>query len=440
MTDSSYSTVSSRAQKLLKPGMAYTFEVNRAKANQFHPETNPTGSILMGVAENKLCSSMMLDKLRSFDCFTKDMLNYTLSTGQLALRQTLADFMSTYVFQGHSIDPNYLTVTPGCVAALVQLSLLLFEVNDAILIPTPMYPALIADFNNYGDVHTHHINGENHDEDRVFGYITAHALDAAYDEAVAAGHPPKAVLLCNPSNPLGILYSEEEIRLLIDWCRSRKVHLIADEIYALSTFGTPGVTSEDVLQNSFQNPFRSVAALVNNELGDYIHIAWSISKDFGASGVRVGVLYTQNKSLQQAVSNTNDATQVSNIAQDMVRYVLEDREFMEMYMETNRRRLRASYTLLKLSLEPLGVKVLPAVSGIFAYCDFRCFMPEETEEAEAKLFQDLTKRGMVFTPGHSCRCPVPGYFRVVYAYVQVAAIEEMARRLAVYREELNLGK
>lgn len=44
----------------------------------------------------------------------------------------------------------------------------------------------------------------------------------------------KGLILTSPQNPLGIIYSEEELRMCIDWAKTNGLHLISDEIYALS--------------------------------------------------------------------------------------------------------------------------------------------------------------------------------------------------------------
>lgn len=66
------------------------------------------------------------------------------------------------------------------------------------------------------------------------------ALDAAFDRAVAlTGRPPRALLLTNPHNPLGRSMPRAELDAVARWCARREVHLVSDEIYALSLFGGP---------------------------------------------------------------------------------------------------------------------------------------------------------------------------------------------------------
>ena len=65
---------------------------------------------------------------------------------------------------------------------------------------------------------------------------TVESLEAAYNLAKDSGSPPKFLILIQPNNPTGILYSEETIRLCLDYAYSKKLHIVSDEIYAISVF------------------------------------------------------------------------------------------------------------------------------------------------------------------------------------------------------------
>lgn len=64
--------------------------------------------------------------------------------------------------------------------------------------------------------------------------LTREALDGALARYKAEGRRVKGLILTSPQNPLGIIYSEEELRMCIDWAKTNGLHLISDEIYALS--------------------------------------------------------------------------------------------------------------------------------------------------------------------------------------------------------------
>ena len=60
-------------------------------------------------------------------------------------------------------------------------------------------------------------------------------LEMTHEELTRQGLNVKLLLLTNPNNPLGTVYSAKVIKNCIDWARGKKMHVIVDEIYALST-------------------------------------------------------------------------------------------------------------------------------------------------------------------------------------------------------------
>ena len=69
------------------------------------------------------------------------------------------------------------------------------------------------------------------------GHLSVEALEEALHTAARAGHPASSLLLTNPNNPLGTLYTESELLDTMAWALKRGLHVISDEIYALSVFG-----------------------------------------------------------------------------------------------------------------------------------------------------------------------------------------------------------
>jgi len=90
-------------------------------------------------------------------------------------------------------------------------------------------------------------------------------------KAEREGIKVKALLICNPHNPLGKCYSVETLKALFKLCHKHKIHLISDEVYALSVFDVAG---------SNIAPFTSVLSI--NPTGliatDRIHVLYSMSK------------------------------------------------------------------------------------------------------------------------------------------------------------------
>jgi len=81
----------------------------------------------------------------------------------------------------------------------------------------------------------------------------------------------KALLLCNPHNPLGRCYSTELLRALMKLCQKHDLHLISDEVYGLSVFKVDG---------SVRTPFVSILSIDPEGLldEDNIHVMYGMSK------------------------------------------------------------------------------------------------------------------------------------------------------------------
>lgn len=328
------------------------------------------------------------------------------------------------------------------------------------LAPNPYYPAFDHDFLDLGQVAVIEVNNHAYADisiinstdtnDKAFTLsccITREALEEAYIRSESSGHPPRGLLLTNPSNPLGIIYSEKEIRMAIDWAASKcpPLHVIADEIYALSVFETTNSDNIDCDHNSVSSsstnshqPFVSIVKMLENKLGNHVHFLWSLSKDFGGSGLRCGVMYSQNRSLLQAMGACNDTMMVSNLMQHVAGCLLQDTPFIEAYLRENRTRLFRSYTFLRSNLLALDIPVIDASGGLFLFANFRKYLSVDSFEGEISLQEELaTSCGIVLTPGKSCHCQVPGYFRICYAWVPLSSLEEAIRRLQkMYKSRL----
>ena len=180
-----------------------------------------------------------------------------------------------------------------------------------------------------------------------------------------------------------------------------------------------------------QSSFQSVIEVLNNQLGDDVHFLWGLSKDFGASGFRVGVLYTQNRKLLEALANLNKFSGVSQPMQMVVAELLTDDLFVDKFLEESRMMLMISYDVCKNKLEEMVVPYIPAKAGSFVYADFSSILPEQTFNGEAqfsRLVEDVAR--VVMTPGHSQRDSKPGMFRICYAWVSLEVLKIAMERLS----------
>ena len=111
------------------------------------------------------------------------------------------------------------------------------------------------------------------------------SLQAAYDFSDKKSRI-RAVLLCNPNNPLSRCYPRETLLELIEFCQERGLHLICDEVSALiSLNGGDKKAPSFVSALSLTEPFVPEGAVKVDP--SRVHVVWSASKLFGMSGFKV---------------------------------------------------------------------------------------------------------------------------------------------------------
>ena len=152
------------------------------------------------------------------------------------------------------IKPENVAFGSGAAALLSHLALSLAEKGDAVLIPAPYYAAFDVDLKIIAGciaVPVHSTNPE-------IG-PTAHDLDKAAKLAEAKGMRVRILLITNPNNPLGTIYPPEMIKSAVDWARSRKMHTIIDELYALSVHE----------QGEFESSLRTLNTDFGNDVSQF---------------------------------------------------------------------------------------------------------------------------------------------------------------------------
>jgi aspartate/methionine/tyrosine aminotransferase len=110
------------------------------------------------------------------------------------------------------------------------------------------------------------------------------ALEEAY---LSSDIPIKALILTNPHNPLAVCYPQKTLIECLKFCEKHRLHFISDEIYALSVF------RNSQIKNPI--PFTSILSIDLEKIGvngSRVHMVWSMSKDFGQSGIRMVRYYS----------------------------------------------------------------------------------------------------------------------------------------------------
>lgn len=201
-----------------------------------------------------------------------EVLSYSRSEGSEVYRQKIASY---YLNHDIHVNHNDIVVTTGGSEALLFAFGSIMDVDDEIIIPEPFY----ANYNGFSTASGVNIVP-------VISKIEDNFALPPIDEFEKLITPKtKAILICNPGNPTGYLYSKEEIKKLAAIVKKHDLFLIADEVYR--EFAYDGNTHYSIMQES--------------GLEDYAIMIDSVSKRYSMCGARVGCLVSKNKNVIQTV-------------------------------------------------------------------------------------------------------------------------------------------
>ena len=401
--------ISKRGRQLLDtPPMApYIHEHFARSEAPWHPVDRPDGYIALCIAENSRRTSDFLSRVARYGDVPEAVLGYDMMIGNLEFRQNLAAFLSRS-FLGTSVVAENLAVLAGAGSILEILFYAIADPGDGVLVPTPSYAGFWADLETRDQLRILPIDTASDDD---FVLTTAH-LDAAVEHA---DRPIRALLFTNPDNPLGRVASMEQLQELRDWAEAKRVHLILDEIYALTVFG--------------DRPFVSGASLPGG-LGEFVHIVWAFSKDFGASGLRCGVLVSGNEEILAALNELGYWAACSGHTQHLLSRFVSDEHSVDEYVREMRQDLRETHATVIEELRSAGIPHIPAEAAFFLLLDMRAFLDEASFAAEDRLWRKfLEETNVNLTPGSACRIAEPGFFRLCYAGVTLDAVRTAIARV-----------
>ncbi|MCL4756211.1 MAG: aminotransferase class I/II-fold pyridoxal phosphate-dependent enzyme, partial [Myxococcales bacterium] len=402
-------TLSQRGRRLVEsPPAAEYLQAHFARSGApFDPVLRPDGYIPLCVAENKLVTDLLAPKLGAARDVPARVLGYDAMIGSLDFRERLAAFMGER-FLGRSVRAEQLAVLSGAGSVLELLFHVIADPGDGVLVPTPSYAGFWPDLETRDELRVVPVHTQSSEGFR----LTPERLDAA---RAAAGRPVRALLFTSPDNPMGRVYDASELEAVLGWAERAGVHLVMDEIYALSVFGA--------------RPFVSAASL-RPALGQRLHIVWAFSKDFAASGLRTGVMVSENAEVLRAVDGLAYWACSSGLTQLALGELISDRAWVETYLTTMRARLGEAYRRVAAALVEQGIEHQPSGAGFFLLVDLRPFLAAPTWDAEANLWRRLLDAANVnLTPGAACRVGEPGFMRLCFAGVPTDAAVHAVQRI-----------
>lgn len=209
----------------------------------------------------------VLDAVRHADI---RVLAYSHSAGNESYRKKLVSY---YKKVGIQLDAGEIIITTGGSEAIVFAMMACLDEGDEIIIPEPFY----ANYNGFAVMAGVKIVP-----------ITSHiengfALPPIAEFENRITPKTKAILICNPNNPTGYLYSKEEMEQLEDICLRHQLFLFSDEAYR---------------EFCYEGTYTSAMQLA--KIQEQVILMDTISKRYSACGARIGAFITKNKEVYQA--------------------------------------------------------------------------------------------------------------------------------------------
>ena len=210
-----------------------------------------------------------LEAVRKID---RKVLEYSPSQGFLSLRKKLAEYYSKYRIE---LSPDDIIVTSGGSEAVLFAFLSCLNPGDEIIIPEPAYANYMAFAVSAGAVI----------KTVPSSIETGFALPPVEKFEELITDRTKAILICNPNNPTGYLYSRKEMNQIRDLVKKYDLYLFSDEVYREFIYtGSP-----------------YISAFHLDGLEENVVLIDSVSKRYSECGIRIGALVTKNKAVRDAV-------------------------------------------------------------------------------------------------------------------------------------------
>lgn len=326
-----------------------------------------------------------LDELKNINL---KVLEYSLSEGNAEYRKALTDYYHSIGFNDLTTD-NFIVTNGGSEALNIALSTLCDD-GDEIIIPEPYY----ANYNGFSN----HINV------KVVAVPSSiqdgFALPSMEEFEKKITPKTRAILICNPGNPTGYLYTKEELQKLAEIALKHNIVIISDEVYREYVYDGEKQTS----------------MLEFPELAENCIIIDSESKRYSMCGVRIGFMVTRSKTIYDASMKFAQA-RLSPVLLGQIIATKAHQNDTE-YINSVREEYTKRRNLLVELLNDIPNVICPTPKGAF-YCVAELPIDDAEKFAQWLLeeFEDQNETVMVAPAGGFYSNPELGKKQVRIAYV-----------------------
>jgi Aspartate/tyrosine/aromatic aminotransferase len=210
-----------------------------------------------------------LDAIRSID---RKILEYSPSDGNRSYREKLVHYYAKYNI---NVGADDIIITTGGSEAVLFAFLACLNPGDEIIVPEPAYANYISFAISAGAI----IRSVTSTIEEGFALPPIEKLEELVNERT------KGIMICNPNNPTGYLYTRAEMNKIRDLVKKHDLYLFSDEVYR-----------EFIYTGS---SYISACHLVGIE--ENVVLIDSVSKRYSECGIRIGALITKNKELRETV-------------------------------------------------------------------------------------------------------------------------------------------
>ena len=314
-------------------------------------------------------------------------LAYSKSEGDLVLREKISEYYRTF---NVLVSSSEIIVTSGASEALLFSIGSIMDPNDEIIIPEPFY----ANYNGFSVANGVKIVPIFSSIDDNFSLPNIEEFENLITDKT------KAILICNPNNPTGYVYSKEELKILIKIVKKHNLFLIVDEVYREFTYDGTSHTS----------------VMEFDEISENAIVIDSVSKRYSMCGARIGCIISKNKEfLNTAMKFAQARLSPPSLAQIASTAALDTGKdyFEKIIEEYNKRRV----VLIKGLKDIPGVKVSEPKGAFYCVAE----LPVDDSENFAKWLLEsynLNKKTIMIAPaGGFYSTPNTGNNQVRIAYV-----------------------
>ena len=328
--------------------------------------------------------------------------HYAPSNGTIGLRKAASQFLSKKY--GQNYDPaTEVLVTNGVTESIFDSVMATLNPGDIMVVPTPLFPLYMSDAGLINEgIEIVKVNTSND------GFkLTPAKLQKVIDKY---GDRVRMLVLNYPTNPTGVMYSQDELDALADVIRNKPIFALCDEIYSELNYDQPHASME-------------------KSLHDQVILMNGVSKSWAMTGYRIGIVCAPKDILQQIAKihqaiTTTEPTPMQDAAEEAFKNGMDDSLPMKEEFQKRRDTLYAGLT-------KIGFECAKPQGAFYIFAK----IPDGFEQDDNKFIYELVDKAHVaVSAGSSFSEGGEGYIRFSYA-VSMDQIEKGLQRLEKFVKE-----